>query len=105
MKVTIFGTGTWGTGLAQVLCDNGHHVLMYGIEPSQVADINKFHRNSFFFDDEIVLHDNIKATLSLKEAIDYSDIFLLSVPSVAMRSLLHEISKQLSKKVLIINTA
>ncbi len=105
MKVTIFGTGTWGTGLAQVLSDNGHHVLMYGIELNQVDDINNFHRNSFFFGDEVILHENIKATLSLKEAIDYSDIFLLSVPSVAMRGLLDEISKQLKKKVLVINTA
>ncbi len=105
MKVTIFGTGTWGTGLAQVLSDNGHHVLMYGIEKTQVDDINNNHKNSFFFGDEVILHPNIKATLSLDEAINYGDIFLLSVPSFAMRSLLHEISLKLQKKALFINTA
>lgn len=105
MNITIFGTGTWGTGLAQVLSDNGHHVLMYGIEKTQVDDINNNHRNTFFFGDEVVLHPNIKATSSLQAAIAFSDIFLLSVPSFAMRGLLQEIKGLLTKKVVIINTA
>ena len=40
MKVTVLGTGTWGTALAQLLCDNDNEVIMYGIEKSEVeADI------------------------------------------------------------------
>ena len=105
MNVTIFGTGTWGTGLAQVLSDNGHTPLLYGIEQFQVDDINLHHRNSFFFGDAVVLHQSVQATTDLDRAIAHSNIFLLSVPSFAMRGLLDQISQKLDKKVLFINTA
>ena len=105
MNISIFGTGTWGSALAQVLSDNGHQVLMYGIDTSQVNDINNNHLNTFFFGDKVMLNPTISATLSLQEAIDHSDIFLLSVPSFVMRDLLQNINKTLTKRVLVINTA
>ena len=44
MKVTVYGTGSWGTALAQVLSDNGHDVWLYGVDPSEINDINENHR-------------------------------------------------------------
>ena len=44
MKCCVLGTGTWGSALAQVLCDNGHQVVAYGIEESEVNDINLNHK-------------------------------------------------------------
>lgn len=105
MKVTIFGTGTWGSGLAQVLSDNNHECLMYGIVEEQIADINNNHRNSFFFGNDVILAETIKATSSLKAAVDFSDIYVISVPSVAMRGLLKQISEHQTRKAIFINTA
>lgn len=105
MKITIFGTGTWGTALAQVLSDNKHEPLLYGIIEEQVNDINFNHRNSFFFGDEVMLAPNIKATTDFLEAINHSDIYLLAVPSVALKQVLTKINSNINKKVLIINTA
>ncbi|MGI6644823.1 MAG: NAD(P)H-dependent glycerol-3-phosphate dehydrogenase [Bacilli bacterium] len=105
MKVTVFGSGTWGTALAQVLTDNGHKVLIYGIEESQVDDINNNHMNSYFFGENVHLNENIKATTDIKKAINFSNIYVLSVPTAAMRSLLNEINAHLDHRALFINTA
>lgn len=105
MNISIFGSGTWGTALAQVLADNGHFPLVYGINQSQIDDINFNHKNSFFFGDDITIHPNVKATSNLDEALQFADIFVLSVPTAAMHTLLEDINQKLTKKVLIINTA
>ena len=68
MNVSIFGSGTWGTALAQVLTDNGHDVLIYGINKDQVDDININHLNSFYFGQEVYLNSHIKATTDIEKS-------------------------------------
>ena len=104
-KVVVIGSGTWGTALAQVLNDNGNEVIIYGNNLNQINDINVNHKNSFFFGDDIVLSEKIKATSNLEEALKDKDIVLLSIPTAAFRSVLTEISGLLDHPVILINTA
>lgn len=104
-KIAVIGSGTWGTALAQTLNDNGNDVILFGNRQEQIDDININHKNSFYFGDEITLDENLKATLSLEEAIKDREIILLSVPTAAMRSVLANIKPLLTKKVILINTA
>lgn len=104
-RISVIGSGTWGTALAQVLSDNGNDVLIYGNNPDQINDININHKNSFFFGDEIILSNKIKATLDLEEALKDVDILLISIPTKAYRDVLTKISDLLDHKVVLINTA
>ncbi|MDE5547059.1 MAG: NAD(P)-dependent glycerol-3-phosphate dehydrogenase [Anaeroplasmataceae bacterium] len=102
MKVSCIGGGAWGTTLSQVLSDNHHEVLIRDINPLFVEKINKEHTHPFF---DITIPENIKATLSLEEAVDFSDIILLSVPTKVTRSVLREINSLLKKPTLFINVS
>ena len=102
MKITIMGTGSWGTALAQVLADNDQDVLLYGINPEQIKDINENHRNSAFFDTPI--SEKLHATNDISCVKD-ADIVLLAVPSSAIESVVVNLKQYLTHPVIMINVA
>ena len=83
-KVVVLGAGQWGTTMAQVLCDAGNHVLMWGRSQELVDEINEKHTNSKYLDENI-LPVGLKATTSLNEAFEYSNIYVLAVPAQTLR--------------------
>lgn len=103
-NITIIGTGAYGTCLANVLADNGHNVVMYGVVESQVDDINMYHKNSIFFG-ETKFNDKIRATLDLAAALEMTDILILGVPTVALKSVIGQIKVAAKRKMIVINTA
>lgn len=103
-KIAVLGTGTWATALSRVLYDNGHQPCMYGIEKSQVDDINQKHRNSVFFDD-LVLEEGIVATLDLEVAMKDTDYILITIPTQFVKETLQKIKPLITKKVIIINAS
>lgn len=103
MKVVILGSGSWATGIAQVLGDNNVDVTMWGIDSNEIKDIRDHHQNSKYFDG-IVLNANIKATEDISVAKD-ADVIVLSVPTIAIESVCREVSKHLNKKTIFVNTS
>ncbi|CCV64306.1 Glycerol-3-phosphate dehydrogenase [Alteracholeplasma palmae J233] len=100
MNLSVIGGGSWGSTLAQVLTDNGHSVLVYDINPVYVDKIN--HQKHPFFDEPL---KDIKATNNLKEALEFSDLILLSVPTKAMRDVLKEINSLINSKKSFVNVS
>lgn len=102
MKVSFIGGGAWGTTLAQVLSDNGCEVLIRDINEVFVNKINKNHVHPFF---DVTIPTNIKATLDLREAVDYADIIILSLPTKFMRGVLKEINQILTSSKTFVNVS
>ena len=59
MNCTVLGSGTWGSSLAQVLSDNKHNVIIYGIDKGEVDDFNLNHKNTKYFGDTVLLNLDI----------------------------------------------
>ena len=104
MKIGVIGSGSWGTALAQVLADNGHEVLIYGVNASEIEDINERHQNSRFFG-ETKIAEGLRATLNIAELCAYTDAFLLAVPTKFFGDAIEKIKPLLQEKTVIINVA
>lgn len=102
MKIGIIGGGAWGTTLAQTLTDNGHECLIYEINHNYVVRINDEHIHPIFKNE---LSHNIKATENLEEVINFSNYFLLAVPTKVVRHVLKEINLLLNKPAVFINVS
>ncbi|MBQ9124348.1 MAG: NAD(P)-dependent glycerol-3-phosphate dehydrogenase [Acholeplasmatales bacterium] len=102
MRISIIGGGSWGTTLAQALSDNNHDVLIRDINEEFVNKINNEHKHPFF---DVVIPENIKATLDLKEAVDYTDIIVLCVPTKFIRGVIKEINSLINTKKTFVNVS
>ena len=83
-QVTVLGTGAWGTTLAQVLCDAGHEVLMWGRNADVVAEINSSRSNHKFLPG-IYLPENLRATSDVEAAFEFGEALVLAVPAQSLR--------------------
>lgn len=102
-KVVVLGAGQWGTTMAQVLCDAGNHVLMWGRNQELVDEVNEKHTNSKYLD-ESVLPLGLRATTSLSEAFEYSNIYILAVPAQTLRENLNAWKSMAQPNALFIST-
>jgi glycerol-3-phosphate dehydrogenase (NAD(P)+) len=88
-KVTVLGSGAWGTTLAQVLSDAGKDVLIWGRNTSVVSEINEKATNGKYLPN-ILLPKALRATTDIQEAFNFGDSIVLSIPAQSLRENLTE---------------
>ncbi|MBH9580059.1 NAD(P)H-dependent glycerol-3-phosphate dehydrogenase [Staphylococcus felis] len=103
-NVTVFGTGSFGTALANVLADNGHNTLMWGKTLNTVNEINEKHTNHSYLPD-VTLNTKITATNQLETAVQHSDIYLIALPTKAIREVTQQIDSLLTTQKYFIHVA
>lgn len=89
-SVGVLGLGNWGTALANHLSSKGYEVCGWTIQEDVVESINATHRNPYY-QSEVSLHPNFRATGDIEEVIR-RDAIVLVVPSEALSSVLSKIT-------------
>lgn len=89
-SIAVLGAGSWGTALAIVLADNGHHVRLWGHREATVKEINECHTNEKYLPG-VMLPENIYGEASLGKAIEGLDTIILAVPTKAIREVCQSI--------------
>ncbi|OIK17137.1 glycerol-3-phosphate dehydrogenase [Bacillus sp. MUM 116] len=89
--IAVLGAGSWGTALALVLADNGHHVRLWSHNENQVLEINQFHTNKKYLPG-IDLPELIVGYASLNDAVSGVETIILAVPTKAIREVIRKIA-------------
>jgi glycerol-3-phosphate dehydrogenase (NAD(P)+) len=103
MKISVLGTGQWGSALAQILCDAGNDVLIWGRNTSVVDEINSRHTNTNSLP-SIALPQNLKATADISVAMQHAQMLVLAIPAQSLRENLKQWSSLFKKDIPIVSS-
>jgi glycerol-3-phosphate dehydrogenase (NAD(P)+) len=103
-KATVFGAGSFGTAVAQVLTPNFDEVVLWGRDPAQIDAINATHENADYLPG-LKLSDKVKASADLEAAAAHTELMVVAIPSQATRSFVASAAKALPLHVPIVTVA
>lgn len=84
-RITVLGAGAWGTALAVVLHQNGHHVTLWGHDAVHLADVARDGANEKYLP-SIPLPRDWRCEPQIELALADADLVVLAVPSRAVRT-------------------
>ena len=101
--VGIIGSGSWGTALAKILTDNGHHINWWIRNADTIQQIQKRKHNphylsSAYFDTSLLSLGN-----DLHKIVQTSDIILIAVPSAFVEETLKDLDPHIFKNKKIVS--
>ena len=82
MKITVLGSGAWGTALALVLHDNGHDVTLWSFLAQETETLQKTHENPML--KGVSLPDGMTFTNAF-DSVTESELVVFATPSFAVR--------------------
>ncbi|MGX9388834.1 NAD(P)H-dependent glycerol-3-phosphate dehydrogenase [Mycoplasma sp. 1781] len=99
-RIAILGSGAMGTACGNVLAENGHDVIFYGINDNELQDLEKGF-NKKYFDNKLIT--NFKTTKILEKAIENVEFIIIAIPSRFIPPVFEELIKLIKNDVTIIN--
>ena len=92
-NITVFGAGIWGSVIAQHLAKRGYNVRLWEYNEQLLHALQTMGRHPNI--PNFKIHDNIKLTGEVKEAVQDADMLVFVISSKAIRSFCREQLKPL----------
>lgn len=86
IRVAVLGGGSWGTTVAH-LCAHNAPTVLWCRDEETAEKINSVHENARYLSG-YTLHESLRATTDLPEALAEADLLVMGVPSAAFRETL-----------------
>lgn len=97
LQITVLGSGSWGSVLADVLARNGHAVTIYGRNAQEINEINTDHTNKHYLAD-LHMDESIVGTTDLHQAVASAAAIFFVIPTQAIRGVAEKVGAILSEE-------
>ena len=101
-KIAIIGLGNWGTALAHSWANDSHKVIGWTIEEEVYGSIMETGENAKYLPG---MQLDIDVTMDIEEAIEASELIVLSLPSGVILSVVDEIIPHLRPSHVVLDLA
>ncbi len=91
-KISVLGTGGWGTALSIVLHNKGHNVTLWGSTPDYVEYLKK-HRENRKYLKSIEIPSDLKITSDIAKAQIDADLIVIAIPTPYVRKTIKPLKK------------
>lgn len=102
-KISIIGTGSWGTALGWLLCNNDHQVCMWSAHPDKLEKLKVQRENPKL--PGVKLSETMEFTADLQEAVSGRDLLVLAVASPYIRSTARQMAPYVQPGQVIVDVA
>lgn len=99
-RISIIGSGSWGSALAIYAANLGHEVKLWSFSEEEKDLINNEHKCKFL--PKATMPENIKCTTDIKEAVEGSDMILHVTPSKFTRETIKKYKMHVKEQPIII---
>lgn len=100
-KISVAGSGGWGTANAVLLANNGHDVLLWSYFEEESNELAKYRENRHFLP-KIKIPEGVSFTSDISKCAD-ADLIVMASPSHAMRSVANSLAPHVKDGQLILN--
>jgi glycerol-3-phosphate dehydrogenase (NAD(P)+) len=101
--IAVLGGGSFGTAIANLLAENGQHVLHWMRDPEQAQAIRLTRENPRYLKG-IKIHPGVEPVTDLGATLSACQLIFVALPSSALRQALQPVAEQLSGKLLVSTT-
>ena len=102
MKITVLGSGGWGTALALLLLDNGNDATLWSHREDGAAELRRKRENPLL--KGVALPEALGISSSL-EGVKESGLVVMAVPSFAVRETARKIAPLLRRDAVVVSVA
>lgn len=102
-KISILGTGSWGSAVAELLTQNGHNVTMWQRDTQKVNVMSAERKHPFI--DDLTFSKKITFTSLMEAALDGAQIIVIAVPSHSVREIVASANGFINDNAIIVNLA
>ncbi len=103
-KISVIGSGSWGTALAWLLSNNGHEVTLWSFLKEENEMFVRYRENTQKLPG-VKLKESVLFTTDIEEAARGAELLVMAVPSPVVRSTANSLKQVVSDGQIIVDVA